>query len=520
VKPQAEFRKVLVVWAILVGLVIVGMAVGKLMWKRRAAENREAARTAIVRDALAGVTKAFDCLKHGKRDLVTGAIVHSIETSAKKACSDEIEPLSRSLLAAAEKLDIKLEDSPSTPFLGDFDNHAQLEELCEWAGTLGAVANQLATRTRVTKVEVPPCDVEAHALELVSPPSALGSNSIAAIRAGTELQLQYRDDASHGYVMARTSDGGAWQTQAMPPHWYAGYAWSGDRFVATVSERPEDDNSPYLVQVLDGNQQWQRRARIAVPVVSSVLLHGERDIAIVASDLEPASEYQVLRSSDGGKTFPRRAKLGGTGQIVRLDVTMRPDGAALALLSRNAGATLFDVVKIDAAAKAGQVLHAFEWAASGDDHPPLLSCRDGDVHWALVRGRHLAVSEGLAWRLVKDFPDVLDVHEIACTADRFAVTSGSDTTTVRACDRKSCSEPVAFRRNDGAAVALRFDGANLALWLGNRFSQVHLRTGEPAALAVYRVEGKLVLDRVHIAETSGKLPVVRDKRGFFQLTER
>jgi hypothetical protein len=513
----------MVVWGILVGLVIVGMAVGKMMWKRRAAENREAERSAVAREALASVTKAFACLANGKADLVTGAIVHSIETPAKKVCNDEIEPVGRNLTTAAEKLGVRLEDLLLAQYFGDFDNYAQLKDLCSWAGSVGAAANQLATKTRLAKVAVPACDVDAHALALVEPPVTLGGNSVAAIHATTELQLQYRDEANDGYVMARSTDGTLWQTQPMPPHWYAGYAWTDDAFVATVSERPEDDNAPYLVNVLDANRQWVRRARVQVPVIDSVHVVSKQDVAIVASDFAAARPPMLLRSRDGGKTFSRPVTLAGKAAHIRaFEVTMRPDASAIAFVEGGDPEVQFDVLALAATAKAPETKHAFTWAnPGGDSHHSIDSCHAGTVQWTLVRGRFLVITEdGLAWRLVHAFPEVHDAGELACTPDRFAVTFGTEAAMVQTCDRKACGKPIAFHRSDGAAVALRFDGANLALWLGTRFSQVHMQTGEPAALAVYRVEQKLVLDRVRIAATSGKLPVVQDKHGFFKLSAR
>ena len=508
------------VWAILVGLVIVGMAVGKWMWKQREAEKSHAARTAIAREALATFTKAIDCLKHGKRDLVTGAIVRAIETPVEKVCGEEIEPVTRGLVAAAEKLGMRLEDTPSAPFFDDFDDHAELAELCSWAGSLGAAADKLAAKARLPKVTVPPCDVDAHGLDLVPRPLELGSNS-TVIRAGNELLLQYRrDDAS--YLIMRSGDGEQWRTQVMPPRWYAGYAWTDDRFVATVAERPEDDQSPYLVNVLGADGAWVRRARVAVPVIDLVL-GAKQEVAILSTDLANPGPLVVLRSSDGGKTFPRQIRIPDASQHRRFEASIAADGTLVALVASGESETRFDVVKNAATARTTEVVHSFHWAnePGNDQAAALETCRDGDVTWAFVGRQHLAVTtDGLAWHPVHHFPHALDA-ELACTNERIALRTTGTAAAVHVCDHKACAAPVAFHHSDGAAVALRFDGANLALWLGTRFSEVQMRTGEPAALAVYRVEGaKLVFDRVHLAETSGKLPVVHDKHGFFQLADR
>lgn len=518
-KPQTEFRKVLVVWAILVGLVIAGMVVGKWMWKKREAENRHAARTAVAREALATVTKAIDCVKNGKRDLVSGAIVHSIEAPSEKVCGDAIEPVSNSLTAAAEKLGMKLEDTLSAPYFDDFDDHQQLEELCTWAGSVGAAADQLATRARLPKVQIPPCDLEAHPLELVARPLELGTKSAAVIEAGAELLLQYRDD-DENYVISRSTDHETWRAQTMPRRWYAGYAWTDDRFIATVAERPEDDKSPYLVNVLGADGAWVKRARLATPVIDLVL-GPKQEVAIVSTDLASEGPLVVLRSSDNGKTFPNQIRVAEPGQHRGFEAAFQPDGTLVALVTSGTSETRFDVVKVGA--RAAEVLHTLRWANEpGNEQPTLQTCRSGDTSWALVSRQHLArSSDGRTWQVVHHFPHAFEVGELACTADRIAFTTTGEKSTIQVCQAQACAAPIAFRHSDGAAVALRFTGDTLALWLGSRFSEVHLRTGEPAMLAVYRVDGgKLVFDRIHIAETSGKLPVVRDKDGFFQLSDR
>ena len=129
--------------------------------------------------------------------------------------------------------------------------------------------------------------------------------------------------------------------------------------------------------------------------------------------------------------------------------------------------------------------------------------------------------DGVTWSEAADLGEELEVQELACSAERIAIVSGTEAAAIRSCDARTCSKPIAFHRSDSAVVAPRVAGAQVALWLGARYSQTHLRNGERAELAVYRVEGgKLVLDRVHIAATSGKLPVVRDKQGFFALMPR
>ena len=200
-------------------------------------------------------------------------------------------------------------------------------------------------------------------------------------------------------------------------------------------------------------------------------------------------------------------------------VSVLEDGSALAMAAPASGPARFEAHLFDAAGKGTQVASLTWPDSTTSDHDHLETCHAGAAHWALVRGRHLLVSEtGATWREVQDLGTELDVDELACTADRIAFATASEQAQLRSCDRTRCSDPVAFKRHLSAVVALRFDGPNLAVWLGTQLSEVHLQSGAETMLAVHRIEGgKLVLDRVHIVASSGRVPVVRDARGFFAL---
>ena len=515
-KSQAEFRKGGAgVWGIVVGLAIVGMAVGKMMWKRRAAEQQREARVEAVREVVADHGKLITCLQNGQRDVVTGVLVldlHGLEDT----CSSEIERLQQELRDVNEMLGL---DAPSATEVSNFnigDPQSLVDALCTWVEAVARDTNQLVTEVALPRVVEPSCDRKLSLLEHVRSPETQKSRANQVVVADAELQVRY-DNEDGTYTLARTKDGARWATKVMPRGWFEHYHWSDRGFVALARERPDHPRSPYRVYLLvDGT--WQVRGKLSVEVVHQVLL-SPADRVIVVAGPSGAGQNQLWHSRDRGKTFTRALEPGGKLGVPADHAAVLADGATLVMSAPARGPARFEAHTFDPKGTGPVQAASLTWPTSPESlQEGLETCRAGAAVWAVVRGRHVLFSEtGRAWREVQDLGSDVEVHQIACSLDQLAVASGGDAGALRTCDRTRCSDRIALQRTRSATIALRFDGPKLEVWYGVARGGGS-RPSHTSPIGVYEVAGsKLVLARIHAGTVGGGLPVVHDEHGFFAL---
>ncbi|MEJ7599115.1 MAG: hypothetical protein WKG01_14495 [Kofleriaceae bacterium] len=514
-KQQAEFRKVLVVWGIVVGLVIVAMIVGKQMWKRRAADHHRAEQVAQVQHIIADHDKLMKCLHNGQPDVVTGALVYDLHES-EDPCESETERLQERLGEVAEELGLDPPRGIEYPAISVGQPESLSSELCTWVESLSRVTNQLATKVGLASVVAPSCRRELTLLERVQSPETQTSHGSRVVFASDELQVRY-DNGDGTYTLARTKDGTRWTTKGMPRGWFERYDWSDRGFVAVAREQPDDAESPYRVSLLvDGT--WRARTRLSVPVVDQILLEPDGRISVVAGP-DGVGQHYLLRSRDGGKTFVRPPGLGGKPFVPADQATQLADGSTLVMSEPGRGPVRFEAHTFDAKGAGPVQVASLSWPEPAEAKQQRLeTCRAGTAIWAVVRGRHLLFSEtGQAWREVQDLGADLEVNEIACTPDRFALTSAGTTAELRSCDRTRCAERIAFPRTRATTIALRYDGPKLAVWYRAERGDGD-RPSRSSPVGVYMITGgQLALERLYDGSTGGGPAVVHDQHGFFAL---